>query len=86
MNKERKIYMNIKLQKVISLFNERKNFFNNHPDAYRFMLDNFGQDIPVGTEIEISINKNSAQSEKTKIKIEQADKRFIDSLTDILKK
>lgn len=78
--------MNIKLQKIISLFNERKTFFNNHPDAYRFMCDTMGQELPVGTEIEISVKKPSGQAEKVKIRVEEVDKKFVDSFSDILKK
>ena len=78
--------MNIKLQKVITLFNERKNFFNNHPDAYNYMNEIVGQGIPLGTEIEIKVKKPNEQSESVKIKIEEIDKKFIDSFSDILKK
>ena len=78
--------MNIKLQKMISLFNERKNFFNNHPDAYRFMHKNMGQEIPVGTKITISMEKPSGGTESVDIIVESVDKKFVDSLSDILKK
>lgn len=78
--------MNLKLQKLISLFNERKNFFNNHPDAYRFMTDIVGQGIPVGTEIEIMVKKPDSQSEKVKIKVDDIDKKFVDNLSDIVRK
>lgn len=47
--------MNIKLQKLITLFNERKNFFNNHPDTYRFIKNTFGNKLLVGTKITISV-------------------------------
>ena len=78
--------MNIKLQKLISLFNQRKNFFNNHPDTYRFMLDTFGKELPVGTEIAVKVKKPSGEAVSTKLKIEEVDKKFVDSLTDILKR
>ncbi len=78
--------MNIKLQKLISLFNERKNFFNNHPDVYRYMHETFGQELPVGTELEIIVKKTTGQTESVKFKVEEQDKKFVDSLSDILKK
>jgi len=78
--------MNLKLQKLISLFNERKNFFNNHPDAYRFMTDTVGQGLPEGTEIEIMVKKPDAQPEKVKIKVDKIDKKFVDNFSDIVKK
>ena len=78
--------MNLKLQKLISLFNERKNFFNNHPNAYRFMTDTVGQGLPEGTEIEIMVKKPDAQPEKVKIKVDKIDKKFVDNFSDIVKK
>ena len=44
--------MSIKLQKLVTLFNERKNFFNNHPDAYKFLKADLGSKLPVGTNSE----------------------------------
>lgn len=85
-NIQKGIIMNIKLQKIISLFNERKNFFNNHPDTYRFMLDNFGKEMPVGTEIEVIVKRPDKTAQSNKLSIEPVDKKFIDSLTDILKR
>ena len=78
--------MNLKLQKLISLFNERKNFFNNHPNAYRFMTDTVGQGLPEGTEIEIMVKKPDAQPEKVRIKVDKIDKKFVDNFSDIVKK
>lgn len=78
--------MNIKLQKLIALFNERKIFFNNHPDLYRFMHEALGQELPVGTEIAITVQKPSGQPETVRFDVEEVDKKFIDSLSDILRK
>ena len=76
--------MNIKLQKLITLFNERKNFFNNHPDTYVFLKNNLGSKLPIGTEITISVHKMGGNAEDVKLKIEETDKKFLDSLSDIL--
>lgn len=76
--------MNIKLDKIITLFNERKNFFNNHPDSYQFVRKVFGEKLPVGAEIEIIVKKGSQQEESTKIVVEEVDKKFVDSFCDIL--
>lgn len=78
--------MNIKLQKLIALFNERKTFFNSHPDVYRFMHDTLGQELPVGTEVEITVRKVSGQPETVRFKVGEVDKKFVDSLSDILRK
>lgn len=78
--------MNIKLQKLISLFNERKTFFYNHPDVYRFMKETFGGELPVGTELEIRVQKPSGSLENIRFKVEEVDKKFVDSLSDTLKK
>ena len=76
--------MNIKLQKLITLFNERKNFFNNHPDSYRFMKDTFGKKLPIGTEIQVIVKEPQKEETATKIIIQEIDKKFIDSACDIL--
>lgn len=76
--------MNIKLQKLITLFNERKNFFNNHPDAYAFLKNNLGTKLPVGTEITINVYKPGENKKDVKLKVEEIDKKFLDSLSDIL--
>ena len=78
--------MNIKLQKLISLFNERKTFFNNHPDAYKFLHESFGQELPIGTKIELSVQKPGGEVEAVKFEVQEVDKKFVDSLSDILKK
>lgn len=77
--------MNIKLQKLITLFNERKTFFNNHPDTYRFMRDTLGRKMPEGTCIEISVKVPGEEKVSTEINIDKTDKKFVDSLSDILK-
>lgn len=76
--------MNIKLQKLITLFNERKNFFNNHPDTYRFMRGTLGQRLPEGTEIQVIVKTPDGKEEFTNIVLEATDKKFFDSVSDIL--
>ena len=76
--------MNIKLQKLITLFNERKTFFNNHPDTYRFMCDTFGKKLPVGTEIQVIVKVPQGEETSTQIIIQDVDKKFVDSISDIL--
>ena len=78
--------MNIKLQKLITLFNERKNFFNNHPDTYRFITNTFGNKLPVGTKITISVQKPNENAKSVALDVEEVDKKFLDSLGDILNK
>lgn len=76
--------MNIKLQKIITLFNERKNFFNNHPESYAFLKNNLGSKLPVGTNIVITVEKPSETVQSVQLKVEDVDKKFLDSLSDIL--
>lgn len=76
--------MNIKIQKLITLFNERKKFFNNHPSTYAFLKDSLGNKLPIGTEITISVQKPGENAKDVKFKVEEIDKKFIDSLSDIL--
>lgn len=76
--------MNIKLQKLITLYNERKNFFNNHPDAYAFLKNTLGSKLSVGTEITINIQKPGENVQNVTIKVEEVDKKFLDSLSDVL--
>ena len=76
--------MNLKLQKLIVLFNERKIFFGNHPDSYQFMHKTFEQKLPVGTEIEIIVRTPKGETTSTKIEVLKEDKKFLDSFSDIL--
>ena len=76
--------MNLKLQKLIVLFNERKNFFNNHPESYKFMRKTFEKKLAVGTEIEVIVRTPKGESTSTTIEIKKEDKKFMDSLSDIL--
>ena len=76
--------MNIKLQKLITLFNERKNFFNNHPDTYVFLKKTLGTRLPIGTEITINVQKPGENVQNVTIKVEEVDKKFLDSLSEVL--
>ena len=76
--------MNLKLQKLISLFNERKNFFNGHPESYRFMKDTFGKELPEGTEIQIIVKKPQGDISSTEIRLQESDKKFFDNICSIL--
>ena len=76
--------MNLKLQKLMILFNERKNFFNNHPESYQFMRKTFEKKLPVGTEIEIIVKTPEGEVSSTTMEIQEIDKKFVDSLSDIL--
>ena len=76
--------MNLKLQKLIVLFNERKTFFNNHPESYRFMKKIFGKKLAVGTEIKVIVRTPEGKVSSTTVKIEEIDKKFVDSFSDIL--
>lgn len=78
--------MNFKLQKLITAFNERKTFFNNHPDSYRFITNNFGTNVPVGSKITISVEKPGEDVQTVDIIVDEKDKKFIDSVSDILGK
>ena len=76
--------MSNKLQGVITLFNERKTFFNNHPDTYQFMRDILGEELPEGTVIEISVTRPTEEDKTNMLIVEKEDKRFVDSISDIL--
>lgn len=76
--------MSMKLQKLITLFNERKNFFNNHPDTYQFIKKNLGTKLPVGTKVTITIQQPNENAKSVEFKAEDVDKKFLDSLSDIL--
>lgn len=78
--------MNLKLQKLITAFNEKKNFFNNHPDVYQFIDKTFGENIPVGTKISINVERPNGNVEYVDICIDEKDKKFVDSLSEILGK
>ena len=74
----------MKLQKVITLFNERKNFFNKHPDTYQFVKKNLGEKLPIGTKVTITIQQPNESAKSVEFEAEEVDKKFLDSLSDIL--
>lgn len=78
--------MNIKLQKLITLFNERKTFFNNHPDTYRFVREVFGTEIEEGTEIQVIVKQPQKQAVSTEMVLQSSDMKFVDSIREILAK
>lgn len=76
--------MNLKLKKLIVLFNERKKFFNNHPENYKFIRKTFEKKLPEGTEVKIIVRSPKGEITSTTIKIQKEDKKFMGSLNDIL--
>lgn len=76
--------MNNKLQKLITLFNERKNFFNNHPDLYRFIKKTFGNKMPVGTKITITVQRTDGEMQEASFGVDEQDKKFIDALIGLI--
>lgn len=74
-----------KLQSLITLYNNRKNFFNNHPDLYRTMKDSLGKEQHVGTKIKISITEENGGLNETEIILSEADLPFMNALANILK-
>ena len=76
--------MNLKLQKLIVLFNERKTFFNNHPESYQFMHKTFEKKLAEGTKIEVIVRNPKGETTSTTIEIQKTDKKFMDSLSNIL--
>lgn len=77
--------MNLKLQKLIGLFNERRTLFNNHPDSYRFIRDAFKNNLEEGTQIQIVIKTPQGEESSTILEIQASDKKFMDNLSDMLK-
>lgn len=74
----------MKLQKLITIFNERKNFFNNHPDTYKYVKNTFGEKLPVGTQISISVQKPNEAAKNVEFTVTDVDKRFLDSFSDMV--
>ena len=74
----------MKLQKLITIFNERKNFFNNHPDTYRYVKNTFGEKLPVGTKISISVQTPNESVQNVEFTVEEIDKKFLDSFSDVI--
>ena len=82
---ERNYIQHMNLQKLITIFNERKNFFNNHPDTYRYVKNTFGEKLPVGTQIAIKVRKPDEEAKCVKFVVGEIDKKFLDSISDVLK-
>lgn len=75
--------MNIKLQKLIAVFNERKTFFNNHPELYRFVLKTLEEKPEEGTEIELLIRKPQGEAVSERIVLDPQDMKFMDSICEL---
>lgn len=75
--------MNIKLQKLIAVFNERKTFFNNHPEFYRFVLKTLEEKPEEGTEIELVIRKPQGEAVSERIVLDPQDMKFMDSICEL---
>lgn len=78
--------MNIKLQRLITVFNERKTFFNNHPNLYQFALKTAAEKLEEGTEIELMIRKPQGEAVSEKIVLEAQDMKFMDSICELFTK
>ena len=76
--------MGMKFQKILTIFNERKTFFNNHPETYAFIRKNLGNRLPVGTKVTISIQLPDEEAKSVSFEAEEVDKKFLDSLSDVL--
>lgn len=75
----------MEIKHVINLFNNRKTFFNEHPEAYRFLKENFSQKQEVGSSIEIKIVGVDGVEKSTSIKLMESDMPFMDSLSGVLR-
>lgn len=75
----------MEIKHVINLFNNRKTFFNAHPEAYRFLKENFSQKQEVGSSIEIKIVGVDGAEKSTSIKLMESDMPFMDSLSGVLR-
>ena len=75
--------MNNKLQSLITLFNEKKIFFNNHPDFYHFIRNTFSQNLSEGTEIEIIVKNPTGTSVSSKITIDSKDQKFVNGISKL---
>ncbi len=78
--------MNIKLQKLIMLFNQRKTFFNNHPDTYRFVKDIFSAELEEGTKFQIIVREPKKQAVTTEMVLQSSDMKFVDGIREIIAK
>lgn len=81
---ERNYIQHMNLQKLITIFNERKNFFNNHPDTYKYVKNTFGEKLPVGTKISISVQRPNEVAKNVEFAVEEIDKKFLDSFSDVI--
>lgn len=76
--------MSTKFQSLLSLFKNRKSFFNNHPDAYRFMKQQLGAKQMPGTMIHISISTPDGMEAGTSLTLDETDMPFMDAVTNLL--
>lgn len=78
------MYSYVNIKDVINLLQNKKHFFNGHPDTYRFIIDNFGTKQEVGTVIEMKVIKPSGEEASTSMKFTETDMPFLDSVGNLL--
>lgn len=76
--------MNLKLQKLIKLFNLRKVFFNAHPDAYSYMKNTFKMRQEAGTEIRVTVSSPGGTSSSATVRLQESDMEFFDCIAELL--
>lgn len=78
------MYSYVNIKDVINLLQNKKHFFNGHPDVYRFIIDNFGTKQEAGTVVEMKVIKPSGEEVSTSMKFKETDMPFLDSVSNIL--
>lgn len=69
---------------IMKVFGERKTFIHNHPELLWFILDNFGSEIPEGSQIELMVHKVGNDQKTICIDIKESDKQFLNAVMDVI--
>lgn len=68
---------------LMSIFNERKTLFNNHPDLRPFLGEAFGSELKEGTVIEIAVAEPGNEAKTIKLALTKSDIKFLNKLKEL---
>ncbi len=70
----------------MKIANERKVIFENHPEFFNFIMEQFGQEeIPEGTEIELKITRPGEAAVSSEICVGEKDRKLFDGLKEMIR-
>lgn len=71
---------------VMKVVNERKAFLDNHPEFFRFLLEQFGSEgVSEGTVIEMKVTRPGQQEVKAEAELVGSDMKLFSGLKEMIR-